>query len=203
MVYLCSGDISVITRWENALGEKKSVVIESLDEINDHMDEPGVLFLDMDSSPAELKRLYSGEYRAILEDIKIMAFEKVPDPQTGKRLLLIGVKAYANTWIMPLHLLSALDTVENGGIWLYPEFVHALVNEIKPKSGPETEEPALFGKLTHREKELAGLILSGMNNAQIAAHLSISERTVKAHVTNIFKKAHVSDRLSFVLLMKE
>ena len=49
-------------------------------------------------------------------------------------------------------------------------------------------------RLTRREKEIAGLLLGGKTNAEIAEQLSISERTVKGHITGIFSKYHISRR---------
>ncbi len=201
MVFFCTKNIAVSERWESILGDKKGVPVYDFEEIGKSDGKKTVVFLDLDTCSGELAKI-SSDPDFEINSLKIMAFEKVPDPQSGKRLLSLGVKAYANTWIMPLHLLSALDTVENGGIWLYPEFVHSLVNELKPQTAAYEESP-VFKKFTPREKELAALILSGLNNSQISGRLGISERTVKAHITNILKKAHVSDRLSFVLLMKE
>lgn len=60
--------------------------------------------------------------------------------------------------------------------------------EEKAESAPEKE------KLTRREIEVLGLIAEGLFNKEIAFRLSISEKTVKNHITNIFKKIGVSDR---------
>ncbi|KAA9031726.1 helix-turn-helix transcriptional regulator [Niallia endozanthoxylica] len=49
--------------------------------------------------------------------------------------------------------------------------------------------------LTHREKDVLFLILEGLNNAEVADHLKISPHTVKNHVTNIFRKLNVSNRI--------
>lgn len=49
-------------------------------------------------------------------------------------------------------------------------------------------------ELTRREVEVLKMIASGSSNKEIASTLSISERTVKNHVSNIFKKIDVSDR---------
>ncbi len=53
--------------------------------------------------------------------------------------------------------------------------------------------------LTLREREIAELIGNGESNKQIARQLLITERTVKAHVTGIFRKLGVGDRLSLAL----
>ena len=53
--------------------------------------------------------------------------------------------------------------------------------------------------LTLREREIAELIGNGESNKQIARQLSITERTVKAHLTGIFRKLGIADRLGLAL----
>jgi DNA-binding NarL/FixJ family response regulator len=55
-----------------------------------------------------------------------------------------------------------------------------------------------FG-LTRRELEIVGVILSGRSNSEIATKFSVSEKTVKHHLTNIFDKLGVSNRLELAL----
>jgi DNA-binding CsgD family transcriptional regulator len=53
--------------------------------------------------------------------------------------------------------------------------------------------------LTEREAEIAHLVAQGNNNKQIARMLEITERTVKSHLTEVFRKVGVNDRLSLAL----
>ncbi|TAN79521.1 MAG: response regulator transcription factor, partial [Gallionella sp.] len=55
--------------------------------------------------------------------------------------------------------------------------------------------------LTRREHEIATLVGNGESNKQIALRLAITERTVKAHLTEIFRKLDVADRLRLALLV--
>jgi NarL family two-component system response regulator LiaR len=63
---------------------------------------------------------------------------------------------------------------------------------------PEKQAP-LFDDLTPRELEVLKLIAEGMCNREIAEELTISEKTVKNHINNIFSKLHVNDRSQAVL----
>jgi DNA-binding NarL/FixJ family response regulator len=49
-------------------------------------------------------------------------------------------------------------------------------------------------QLSDREREVVGLVADGLANKQIARHLGISERTVKAHLTSVFQRIGVTDR---------
>jgi len=57
--------------------------------------------------------------------------------------------------------------------------------------------------LSSREKEVVVRIRTGESNKQIAEHLFISERTVKAHLSSIFKKLSLSDRLQLVIYLQQ
>ncbi len=61
---------------------------------------------------------------------------------------------------------------------------------VPPPAAPPSPEP----DLTERELEVLRLIAQGLNNQQIAQQLTISEKTVKTHVSNILGKLHVEDR---------
>ncbi|WP_194727296.1 helix-turn-helix domain-containing protein [Noviherbaspirillum malthae] len=61
------------------------------------------------------------------------------------------------------------------------------------------EGGSLLREFTRREADIAVLVSQGFNNKQIARRLEITERTVKAHLTGIFRKAGVTDRLSLAV----
>ena len=66
----------------------------------------------------------------------------------------------------------------------------------------DTTDPA-FVRLTPRERELVELIAQGRDNAQIAAHLSLSEKTVRNHITSIFDKLEVEGRSQAIVLARQ
>jgi len=59
------------------------------------------------------------------------------------------------------------------------------------------------GSLTRREREIAGLVASGLSNREIAARLFISKRTVDAHVDHIFSKLEISSRVQLTVLLRD
>jgi DNA-binding CsgD family transcriptional regulator len=67
------------------------------------------------------------------------------------------------------------------------------------ESSTRVDGPELAG-LTARERELAQLIAQGLDNAQIAARLALSEKTVRNHITSIFAKLKVESRAQLIVL---
>lgn len=70
------------------------------------------------------------------------------------------------------------------------------------KGSPSAEDPA-FGALSPREREVLALIAEGLGNAQIAARLSISEKTVRNHITNLFDKLGVWTRAQAIVFARD
>ena len=68
----------------------------------------------------------------------------------------------------------------------------------------QTNAPAqIFPELTERERELLGLLAQGLTNAAIAERLTLSPKTVRNHVSNIFSKLRVADRAAAVIRARE
>jgi DNA-binding NarL/FixJ family response regulator len=97
-------------------------------------------------------------------------------------------------------LLKSIRSVMDGEYWVGRECVHDLVETLRqlaPTHGEETRKKT-FG-LTPRELEIITAIVAGYTNKDIAQKFSISEQTVKHHLTNIFDKLGVSNRLELAL----
>jgi DNA-binding NarL/FixJ family response regulator len=75
-----------------------------------------------------------------------------------------------------------------------------LSEEVRKKLSKEAKK-LIEEKLSDKEKEVVFLILKGLSNDAIAEKMGISPRTVKAHITSLFEKLHVNDRLGLALLL--
>lgn len=97
-------------------------------------------------------------------------------------------------------LFKAIRWVMNGQYWVEREAVGDLVQTLRGLMAAENDESKkkTFG-LTKRELAIVGTIVAGYSNKDIAAKFSISEDTVKHHLTNIFNKVGVSSRLELGL----
>ena len=95
-------------------------------------------------------------------------------------------------------LLKAIKKVHEGEVWLDRSLMSSLLNEM---TTPETVDPdaARIASLTGREQQVIALIAEGLRNKQIADRLNISETTVTHHLSSVFSKLGVSDRLELVI----
>ena len=94
-------------------------------------------------------------------------------------------------------LLSAIRTVMAGGQWLGDTPVSALASPERPPTRPAAAR-STFG-LTPRERDILDSITAGLSNREIAESLSLSEQTVKHHLSSIFDKTSTSSRLELAL----
>lgn len=124
-------------------------------------------------------------------------------------LLKAGVKGCCRRGIDPESLEQVLSVTHGGGVWVTRSLLPRLVTELRRYA--EAQRPAVdktiasdkLSALTPREKEIVRLIVGGASNKQVATALDISERTVKGHLSNVFQKLGVSDRLRLVLYVTD
>ena len=144
------------------------------------------------------------EYR---QQINTLVLNNTPDPEQGVRLLNLNVRGYSNTFIEPDKLIVALNVIEQGEIWAGAALIQYMLNKStlnEQNSNKDSEQDqAIFKLLTSREQQIAQKILTGLQNKLIADELSITERTVKAHLSTIFKKLGVRNRLELTLKLQK
>jgi DNA-binding NarL/FixJ family response regulator len=123
-------------------------------------------------------------------------------------LLKAGAKGCCRRGIDPESLQQVLNVTTDGGVWVTRSLLPRLVTELRRYAEAQHPQPAAaaakpapdrLAALTAREREIVRLIVAGASNKQVASELDISERTVKGHLSNIFQKLGVEDRLKLVL----
>lgn len=201
-ILLCSKSQNLQEHWSksliNAYSDLISVTSESglekcLEKYNDI-----ILILDCNffvNSPEFIKSILD-----LKPNTKIIYMDDCPNFRDGKRLLAYNIKGYGNSRLSSIHLLQAISVVNSGNVWLYPEFIQELIKDITPSSTPKEIEG--FNLLTNKEQSIANLVLKGCSNKKISKEMEISESTVKKHISAIFQKLHVNDRLSLALLLR-
>jgi DNA-binding NarL/FixJ family response regulator len=101
----------------------------------------------------------------------------------------------------PEQLLAAIRTVAAGEALLSPSITKRVIEQFTRISRPAP--PKELAELTERELEVFRLIARGRSNAEIGQELYISDTTVKTHITHIFQKLSLRDRVQAVVLAHE
>lgn len=127
-------------------------------------------------------------------DSKIIMLTIHDDREYLYETIKIGANGYVLKDSDSDTLITAIKDVHKGSSYIQPSLSELLVKDINSLEG-RSKEAACIESLTKREYEVLTLIAEGMNNREIAEKLFISEKTVKNHVSKIFKKINVTDRV--------
>jgi DNA-binding NarL/FixJ family response regulator len=195
-----STDVNIINEWKSRHDEEDVVEIIDYETLlkEVHVLDEYVIVSDYDSVSHSINKMLSSN---TLPD-NFIVLERVPEIITGKMLISKGIKAYGNARMLKLHYRQMLSTVQKGKIWTYPELTLSLAKEAKRSNISDEAEELIEHRLTEKEKEVVYAILEGLTNEAISNELEITQRTVKAHISSIFSKLHVNDRVSLILLLK-
>lgn len=160
--------------------------------------EQGRVLAMLDSDLPRLPAWHDSAWAATLAGLDVMVASPKPNDEQGTQVLGAGAHGYCHAYAPPRALSQALEVVASGGIWMGRSLVSRLLKLVEERSQPAA---GWRRGLTEREEVVAQRAASGQANAQIAAALGITERTVKAHLSAVFEKLGVSDRLQLALLV--
>ncbi len=127
--------------------------------------------------------------------IRIVALTSFSEEPKVADMLAAGAVGYLLKDCEPSDLLAAVRSAGAGGVPLDPRVASALL--------PKRQVRSLADQLSDREREVLLLTSKGLANKQIGRSLGIAERTVKAHLGNIFRRIGVSDRTSAALWARD
>jgi two-component system nitrate/nitrite response regulator NarL len=124
-------------------------------------------------------------------ELPVIVLSSSEEPQDVKRALALGALGYVPKSAAPQTLLSALTLVLSGNVYVPPLMLNAA-----PTSGEATGANGAgpSGSLTERQLEVLRLLSEGQSNKEIGRGLGLSDKTVKAHITTIFRTLNVVNR---------
>lgn len=134
---------------------------------------------------------------------RVVILTRDPSPGEMNLALASGARAYVPVLANKHVFRQVAESVSSGGLW-FPEnllgnllqlVANALDHAPKPKVEPD------LSMLTAREKEVALQVSKGATNLQVAGVLGITERTVKEHMSSVFRKLGVRDRMQLMLFI--
>lgn len=163
--------------------------------------QPDVLLLDLNmpslSGIEVIKELQKAKCRT-----KIIALTIHDSDEYVLEVLKNGALGYLLKDIDPDILIRAIHTVKRGHAFVYPQLAERIfgqpgtmgnMGDVQSKAQEIWSESRNI-RLTNREMDVLSCIAQGFTNLDIAKALSVSEKTVKNHLTNIFRKLNVTDR---------
>jgi len=153
---------------------------------------PDVVLLDLDLPPEGGLHVLR-EISQRVPHTRVVVLTGLDDEVCLADAIESGACGYVLKDAEPPLILSAVRSVGRGGTWLQREMTGKLFEEFTRLARARREAPDRL--LTAREVEVLSLLAQGHRNAQIADKLFISERTVKVHITNLFRKLGLSDRV--------
>lgn len=161
---------------------------------------PDVVLVDL--------RLERPDSREVEDGLKVVEALREQQPQTRalilssvrelpvmERCFRVGAAGYlSKLTVSGTELVTAVEQVARGE-WVVP------ADFMSPVQAAHAERPATpVDRLTLREREVLSLVASGADNLQISARLGITERTVKAHVSNLYRKLGVQNRVEMAMM---
>lgn len=152
------------------------------------------------------------DWRQVLQDIQstgsagVVVMAMAPTPQEAREAFALGARAYIHALAGAPLLDQVTTAVQAGGYWLPETMMLQMIGTFDgllsgtPDSHTDIATDEL-DRLTPREREVCQEVKSGNANKVIARNLGITERTVKEHLSRVFSKLGIRDRVQLMLYM--
>ncbi len=214
MILIASPSSATRRRWQQALaGSFPTHEAAGRDWLEKALAQfkPEILLLDLD--PGRFGGLRQIQALLRLSPLtRIVLLRNMPSKSEGVAAIKAGAKGYCGkNSVSPALLRKAVERVRNGEIWVGRELGSALLEELvlsklreehlANRKNDVAATDDLLSSLSPRERQIAEMVGWGERNKEISNRLNITEKTVKAHLTMIFRKLGLSDRLQLALYM--
>ena len=158
--------------------------------------QPEVVLLDLDS-PSDESLSAAIQSGGALVNSSLMILTEDPE-SLAVDVLGSGLRAILPRYATPEEIIAAIQAAATGLVALHPDIFDSMLSRIRP--GQQSELDPSGQILTPREIEVLRMIAEGLGNKKIASKLSISDHTVKFHISSIFAKLGASNRAEAVTL---
>jgi DNA-binding NarL/FixJ family response regulator len=141
------------------------------------------------------------ELRSLAQRSRVLLLTGVHDTEEHLRAVRLGATGLVLKSQASEMLIKAIEKIHAGEVWLDAAIVASVVAEVSGRPADRMIDPeaAKLATLTQREREVIALICEGLSNKSIGERLHISETTVRHHLTSIFDKLGVTNRLELVI----
>lgn len=150
------------------------------------------LVVDMQSSSHGMSALET--IRRARPDLRMIVIGPSGNDELVLKSIIAGARAYLDISASPENVRDAVEIVTQGSIWAPRRLLSKLIDRLL--NNPEANSPPILStSLTSRESQVMELILKARSNREIALQLGIEERTVRAHLARLMRKAGVNNRI--------
>lgn len=194
-IYCCSGDDTFTESLKVLLGAANVSVMSDVEFLKKtKLQDDSVVIVD-----TKYNRLPEG----IVFSSPVIVLVSVPKYAEAFSVLQVGVRGYGNRQMRPENLKQAIENVAAGQIWLPPSIVSRLIDVVGRRENTDKTKSRekILNELSKREKEVALFVAKGMANQEVAEAMYVSLRTVKAHLSSIYEKTGVRNRLELGLAL--
>lgn len=191
-------------RWQEAFAGARYCPLESF-SAGQLQAGDAVYWLDISQLPPEQRLTKLQQFASQVSKVVVMTDEQ--SDQEALQVMQSGAAGYCHYLAAPEQLREIASVVSQGGLWVGAQLMQKLLTVAQsaaPKQATvdgDVELQQQLKQLTPRERMVAIEIGRGASNKEIAERLDITERTVKAHVSVIFNKLDVRDRVKLALLI--
>lgn len=159
--------------------------------------QPDIILLDLDLGDISGLDLIP-ELLTQVPSARILILNGTSDPKIHQQAIRAGAVGVVHKEHAVDVVLKALEKVHAGEVWIDRSSVGAIISGMS-RNAEQSPEQAKIATLTDRERQIIQLIGEGLKNKQIGERLFIGEATVRNHLTTIYDKLDVSDRLELVV----
>ena len=198
---LVTHDDGLLAHWQKALGTTKQTVFTQIDGFLQRRSN-GLTIAWIDLSITGRPPWAAAVWRGILQNdqIRVVAASSNPNDEEAMVALDAGCAAYCHAFSDAATLKQVREVVDTGHVWIGKSLMQRLLHGVNRMVIPPPAQDASWREgLTQREVEVATLAANGASNHAISVQCQISERTVKAHLSAVFTKLNVTDRLQLAL----
>lgn len=160
---------------------------------------PDIILLDMDlrgESGLDILQNLPANFEG-----QVLILTGVVDAEIHRKCVRLGARGLVQKDMAPEVLLKAIKKVHEGEIWFDRNMMSSVLSDVLNQKERNDGDPERLkiNTLTAREHQVVALVSEGLKNKQIAERLFISDTTVRHHLTSIFSKLDISDRLELVI----
>jgi two-component system nitrate/nitrite response regulator NarL len=161
---------------------------------------PDIVLFELNISEQASSAVISQIIRAS-ESARLIMVAETSDPIVNQQAVETGVMGVVFKTQSPEVLVKAIEKVYSGEVWLERSLIANVLSRLSRNSKPNKAglETNSIEELSEREKQIVRLIGQGFKNKKISSQLCISETTVRHHLTSIYSKLGVTDRLELLV----